>query len=100
MVTVCHNQVKGGEKMSIRIRIEPIKSQKIFDDFVKCHNFEFAGMSVSDKGKKNIQHLMFIGDEPLMETITEAMKNVDMNYILYSGEVYGKFCVAAEIKYW
>lgn len=85
--------------MSIRIKIEPIKSKKIFNDFVKGHKFEFAGMSVSDSKKSHTQHLMCICDEPLTETVKDALQSIDAAYILYSGKAYGSYCVAVEIKY-
>ncbi len=85
--------------MSIKIRIEPVKSKQIFNEFIKKYRFEFAGMSVSDKGKKYTLHLMCISDEPLTETVTTALGNVDLDYILYSGKAYGKFCVAVAVKY-
>ena len=85
--------------MSIRIRIEPIKSKKIFNEFIKKHNFEFAGMAVSGNRKTHTQHLMCISDEPLTETVTTALGNVDLDYVLYSGKAYGKFCVAVAVKY-
>ncbi len=85
--------------MSIRIKIEPVKSKKTFNDFVKGHKFEFAGMSVSDSKKSHTQHLMCICDEPLTETVKDALESINVAYILYSGKAYGKFCVAVEIKY-
>ena len=85
--------------MSVRIRIEPIESKKIFNEFIKKHNFEFAGMAVSDKEKKHTQYLMCISDEPLTETVTTALGNVDLDYVLYSGKAYEKFCVAVAVKY-
>ncbi|MBQ3007782.1 MAG: hypothetical protein IJD78_09500 [Clostridia bacterium] len=85
--------------MSIRIKIEPVKSKKVFNDFVKGHKFEFAGMSVSDSEKSHTQYLMCICDEPITETVKDALQSIDAAYILYSGKAYGKFCVAVEIKY-
>ena len=85
--------------MSVRIRIEPVKSKKIFNEFIKKHNFEFAGMSVSDSKKSHTQHLMCICDEPLTETVKDALQSIDAAYILYSGKAYGSYCVAVEIKY-
>ncbi len=85
--------------MDTRIRIEPVKSKKIFNDFVEKNKFEFAGMSVSGNRKTHTQHLMCISDEPLLETVTTALGNVDLDYVLYSGKAYGKFCVAVAVKY-
>lgn len=85
--------------MDTRIRIEPVKSKKIFNDFIKKHKFEFAGMAVSGNRKTHTQHLMCISDEHLVETVTTALGNVDLDYIMYSGKAYGQFCVAVEIRY-
>lgn len=82
-----------------RIKIEPIISKKVFNDFIKKHKFEFAGMSVSGNKKTHNQYLMCISDEPIIDTVKNSMESIDADYILYFGGVYGKFCVTAEIKY-
>lgn len=82
-----------------RIKIEPIISQKVFNDFIKKHKFEFAGMSVSGNKKTYNQYLMCISDEPIIDIVKSSMESIDADYILYFGGAYGNFCVAAEIKY-
>ena len=85
--------------MSVKIKIEPIKSKNIFNDFIKKHKFEFAGMSVSGNKKAYNQYVMCISEKPLTETVKDALESIDADYILYSGKAYGSYCVAAEIKF-
>lgn len=80
------------------IKVEPIKTRVEFKEFVRAHNFEFAGMSVGGCPKMNIRWFVCISDENLTERVIEALESIDCDYIIYSGEIYGRFYAAAEIK--
>lgn len=82
----------------IKIKIEPIKTEKQFIDFVDNNELEFDGMYLSGEAKTRTFWIKAYSEFPISNIITSSIESMGWGYILYSGEINGKYCVAAEIK--
>ena len=83
---------------SIRTKVEPVKTKNQFNEFVKKHNFEFSGMSVSKKREQQTRWLMCSSDENITEIMINSLDFIGYDYIIYSGKIDGRFYVATEIR--
>ena len=84
--------------MSIRIKVEAVKSRSEFTEFIRARNLDFVGMSVSGCPKKNTWWVACSSDEHIIEIMLKSFDSIDCDCIMYSGEFDEKFYVTAEIE--
>ncbi len=84
--------------MSVRIKVEAVKSRSEFTEFIRVRNLDFVGMSVGGCRKKNTWWVACSSDEHITEIMLKSFDSIDYDYIMYSGKNGGNFYVAAEIK--
>ena len=77
---------------SPRIKVEAIKTEKQFVDFIGKNKLEFYGMYLSDEIKTNVFWIKVFSDEDVSEIITTALEKVGFGYIGYAGKINGKYC--------
>ena len=80
------------------IRVEAIKTEKQFDEFISNNKLGFYRMYISDEIKTKVFWIKVCSEENVSEIITTALEKVGFGYIAYEGKINGKYCFAAEIK--
>lgn len=80
------------------IRVEAIKTEKQFDEFISNNKLGFYRIYISDEIKTKVFWIKVCSEENVSEIITTALEKVGFGYIAYEGKINGKYCFAAEIK--
>ena len=81
-----------------KIKVEPIKTETEFINYIENNELRFAGMYFAGERKLRVFWITAISDTPVKEIITRSLEKIDYGYIIYTGKINDKFCVAVEIK--